>query len=66
MSVSGGTESVTDIALLVQSAGQGAILGAVAQSIRGQLSAAQFQFRSRSTKGSYLARSISPIPTMTQ
>jgi hypothetical protein len=59
-------ENVTDIALLVQSAGQGAILGAVAQSIRGPLSTAQFQFRSRSTKGSYLARSISPIPTMTQ
>ena len=34
MSVSRLPENVTDIAVLVQSAGQGAILGAVAQSIR--------------------------------
>jgi hypothetical protein len=34
MSMSRLPENVTDIALLVQSAGQGAILGAVAQSIR--------------------------------
>jgi hypothetical protein len=44
MSVSRLPENVTDIAVLVQSAGQGAILGAVALPIRWPLGTAQIHF----------------------